>query len=116
MAVMDFIRYVMRNPSQVTKHARRANGVRKAMDKFREENPYCAWCGRDKKLEVHHIEPVSVAPEKAADFSNMIMLCRKPPCHQVIGHEGHFGGRYVENVKELCENQQAVKTVRYVEK
>ena len=87
------------------------------MNYFRNqpENSKCAWCGRDKKLEVHHIEPVSVAPHKAADQDNMIMLCRKPACHQVVGHEGDFGGRYVENVKELCDRQATVKVVKYVD-
>ena len=71
----------------------------------------CDWCGRNKKLKVHHIEPVSVAPDKADDTNNMIMLCRKPACHQIIGHDGDFGSRYVENVKDICKDsdQRVVK-------
>ncbi|HHL35206.1 MAG TPA: HNH endonuclease [Desulfobulbaceae bacterium] len=86
------------------------------MTEFREEpwNQECAWCGRRKKLEVHHIVPVSVAPWLAADKGNMLMLCRKPACHQVIGHNGDFGSRYVENVIEVCAagSSQVVKTIR----
>ncbi len=112
--MFEFIRFVVRNPSYVTKNARKAWATRKSMNAFRDkpENAECGWCGRSKKLEVHHIQPVSVAPDIAADHNNMIMLCRKPACHQVVGHDGDFGRRYVENVKELCDdnNQRVVKT------
>lgn len=88
--------------------------TRKSMKEYAEENTECAWCGRNKKLEVHHILPVSVAPERAADKDNMIMLCRKPPCHQVIGHCGDFGRSFVENVKEICDDnkQQVVEIIK----
>ena len=113
--MFEFIRFVVRNPSYVTHNAKAAWATRKAMKEFRElpENSECDWCGRNKKLEVHHIEPVSVAPEKAADQENMIMLCRKPACHLIVGHDGDFGGRYVENVKAICanSNQRIVKVV-----
>lgn len=105
--MFEFIRFVIRNPSYVTKNVRGAWATRKSMNAFRAmpENQECAWCGRDKILEAHHIEPVSVAPDKAADHNNMIMLCRKLACHQVVGHDGDFGGRYVENVKAICDNK-----------
>jgi len=108
--MFEYIRFVFRNPSYVTESARAQSFVRKAMEEFREqpENKTCAWCGRDKKLEVHHIIPVSLEPAIAASKQNMIMLCRKPACHQIIGHDGDFGRRYVSNVKELCENNKTV--------
>ena len=86
--------------------------VREAMDKYRKANKTCAWCGRSKKLEVHHIIPVSVQPIMADNPENFIMLCRKPACHQTIGHNGDFAGRYVENVEDLCERNQTVKVVK----
>jgi hypothetical protein len=112
--MLDFVRFALRNPAFITKRARRSWQTRKAMQAFRErpENARCAYCGRSAKLEVHHIEPVSVSPEKAGDADNMIMLCRKPACHQIVGHEGDFGGRYVENVRELCTQQRVVKVVK----
>lgn len=48
-------------------------------------NPTCAACGRNKKLEVHHIEPVHLCPEKELDPSNLITLC-DDPCHIIFGH------------------------------
>ena len=102
--MFEFVRYVIRNPSELTRGVRRLAKVRRAMRAFRSkpENAQCAWCGRSNRLEVHHIVPVSVAPHLAADQNNMIMLCRKPPCHQTIGHNGDFRGRYVQNVQEIC--------------
>lgn len=49
------------------------------------ENNFCAACGRDKKLEVHHIEPVHLNPDKELDPSNLITLC-DDPCHLLFGH------------------------------
>ncbi len=113
--MFDFIRFAIRNPSYVTTSVRRAWKTQKAMDNFRNlpENSECAWCGRNKKLEVHHIEPVSVSPDKADDPTNMIMLCRKPACHQILGHNGNFANSYVENVKAICadEHQMVVKVI-----
>lgn len=109
--IVGYCRFVYRNPSYITNNARDSWFVQKAMDTFRKANTFCAWCGRTEKLEVHHIQPVSVAPHLAADESNMIMLCRKPACHQVIGHDGDFGGSYVDNVRQICEGKTIVKIV-----
>lgn len=47
--------------------------------------PCCAACGRSLKLEVHHIEPVHLNPQKELDPTNLITLCSSP-CHIVFGH------------------------------
>lgn len=113
----EFVRYLVRNPAELTRGVRRLSTVRKAMREFREDpaNDQCAWCGRKARLEVHHIFPVSVYPWLAADKANMMMLCRKPPCHQVIGHNGDFRSRFVENVEEVCR-MGASKVVRTLRK
>lgn len=50
-----------------------------------KENPRCAACGRSTKVEVHHIEPVHLNPDRELDTSNLITLCDSP-CHIVFGH------------------------------
>lgn len=50
-----------------------------------KDNNFCAACGRNKKLEVHHIEPVHLNPERELDPSNLITLC-DDPCHLLFGH------------------------------
>lgn len=105
---IEFARFAWRNPAYVTRAARRAWSTHKAMQRYRAAHPRCAWCGRSEHLDVHHIEPVSVAPQLAADERNMIMLCRKPPCHQVIGHDGDYARRYVANVRELTRLRSTV--------
>lgn len=47
--------------------------------------PTCAACGKDKKLEVHHIEPVHINPDRELDPSNLVTLCADP-CHLLFGH------------------------------
>lgn len=50
-----------------------------------KHNNICAACGRDTKLEVHHIEPVHLNPDRELDPTNLITLCDNP-CHFVFGH------------------------------
>jgi len=52
-------------------------------------NSCCIACGRDKKLEVHHIKPVHLFPELELDPSNLVTLCADP-CHIVFGHLMNF--------------------------
>lgn len=48
----------------------------------------CAWCGATNNIEVHHIYPQHLYPERAHDTNNMVCLCRR--CHLVLGHKGCF--------------------------
>jgi hypothetical protein len=54
-------------------------------DRFLSENEFCAACGcREKKfLNVHHIYPAHLFPERELDVSNLMTLCEKPArsCH-----------------------------------
>jgi 5-methylcytosine-specific restriction endonuclease McrA len=44
----------------------------------------CEACSSREKLEVHHIEPFHLFPDKELDKNNLITLCKS--CHLVIGH------------------------------
>jgi hypothetical protein len=50
-----------------------------------KNNNFCLACGRSKKLEVHHIEPVHLNPDRELDPSNLVTLC-DDPCHLIFGH------------------------------
>lgn len=69
-----FLRFATRSPKW--------SSVRK---QHLKDNPCCSACGRCDKLEVHHIEPVHVNPNRELDPSNLITLCDSP-CHMVFGH------------------------------
>ena len=49
------------------------------------DNPKCAACGRTTDLEVHHIVPYHINPNRELDPTNLITLCGKR-CHFVFGH------------------------------
>lgn len=51
--------------------------------------PTCAACGRSKDIEVHHVVPFSVAPDRELEPSNLLSLCADP-CHLVFGHLLNF--------------------------
>jgi hypothetical protein len=62
----------------------RSSSWKTCRNKFLQDHPCCAACGRQEQLEVHHIEPVHIAPEKEVDHNNLITLCRY--CHFYLGH------------------------------
>lgn len=71
------------------RYARRSHKWAEVRKQHLKEYPYCAACGRDKKLEVHHKNPVHMNPELELDPSNLITLCADP-CHIIFGHLMNF--------------------------
>lgn len=68
---------------------------------FLQDNPCCAACGDCRKLEVHHIEPVHINPDRELDITNLITLCDSP-CHLVFGHLMNYKS-WNSNVIEDCK-------------
>lgn len=56
------------------------------------EQPTCQWCGGVALLEVHHILPFHLSPERELDDLNLITLCEAPGlnCHLIYGHHGDW--------------------------
>ena len=63
----------------------RSSQWRKVRTEHLESNPTCAACGRKDDLDVHHIVPYHVDPNRELDPTNLITLCGKR-CHFVFGH------------------------------
>ena len=57
--------------------------VRKYWEKHPNEK-YCHACGERRRVELHHIIPRHIAPDRIFDESNLIPLCRC--CHFRLGH------------------------------
>ena len=53
-----------------------------------KEELACQVCGTLEKLNLHHIEPVHIAPDKELDPHNLITLCegKDGGCHLRWGH------------------------------
>jgi 5-methylcytosine-specific restriction endonuclease McrA len=52
----------------------------------------CEICGSTKRLQVHHVEPFHVEPDKELDPSNLVVLCMDTnECHFRVGHGGGQG-------------------------
>lgn len=73
-----------------------------------KENPNCAACGKNKKLEVHHIKPVHTNPDLELDPSNLITLCADP-CHIIFGHLMDWKSWNTEVVKDTSVYLNKVK-------
>jgi 5-methylcytosine-specific restriction endonuclease McrA len=60
-------------------------------DHFLEGYPTCAACGSKRLLQVHHVEPYHLDPERELDLTNLIGLCMsRHECHLRLGHGGFF--------------------------
>lgn len=106
--MFEYAAFVTRNPVYVTQNMRKQWAVRKAILTHRKNNPVCEATGSKKRLEVHHIVPVSVNPTLADWPSNLITLEKK--AHLVVGHGGNYKN-YVKNVAEVCDTIRIQRTV-----
>lgn len=66
-----------------------------------ERQPYCQGCGSRNNLEVHHIEPYHVNPNRELDPTNLITLCKK--CHLTFGHLMDYKSWNVDVIED-CRN------------
>ena len=80
----------------------------KVRNEHLKNNPSCAACGRDKKLEVHHIKPYHKYPELELDPTNLITLC-DDPCHLVFGHLMNYKSWNEDVVSDCNEYNNKVK-------
>jgi len=89
-----------------TKAIHSSSEVRKAKNVHREASPRCLICNakscisNGNRNDVHHLLPVHVRPDLAADPDNLITLCRRH--HFWVGHAGSWRS-YNENVLESVE-------------
>jgi len=75
----------------IVKRFTRSSGWSKVRKNHILNHPVCAVCGKDKKLEVHHIEDFSTRPELELDPLNLLTLCRGSfNCHLLFGHLGDW--------------------------
>lgn len=65
-------------------YSARSSDWNKIRKQHLEDHPFCSGCKTKNKLEVHHIEPYHVNPDRELDPSNLITLCKS--CHFTIGH------------------------------
>ncbi len=56
------------------------------------DHPVCAACGGSEHLNVHHIQPYHLFPERELDLHNLVTLCERPTwnCHLIVGHCGNW--------------------------
>lgn len=64
----------------------------------------CAWCGTTNGVEVHHIYPQHLWPDRAHDTNNMICLC--PRCHLVLGHRCNWTNAVTNLVQMIKEGKK----------
>lgn len=73
------------NPSENLFGGKRDPRWREVRAEHIQKEPVCQACGKDIKLDVHHIIPVGIDKTKELDSDNLITLCNQP-CHLVFGH------------------------------
>jgi 5-methylcytosine-specific restriction protein A len=68
----------------------------------------CRACGKNKNLEVHHIVPVHIDPNRELDPSNLITLCSEQ-CHLMFGHLMDFKSWNSSVVEDCYEINQKIQ-------
>lgn len=82
----------------------------------------CEACGGIKSLQVHHIVPFHVDPNKELDPDNLVTLCMGDyDCHLTVGHGGsfrHYNPDVREDVKRflLLSKEERAKLVKEIRK
>ncbi len=84
-----------RMQGKAPKGAKRSSKWRKVRKEHLKNNPCCAVCGQQKKIELHHIIPFHLAPDLELDPRNLISLCSSgkygiKSCHILFGHRGSW--------------------------
>ena len=84
----------------------RSGAWRRIRNEHLEKHGFCAICGSDENLTVHHIQSFSEHPELELCPDNLITLCENKNlnCHFVFGHKM----RWTNLNRELPE------TIRYM--
>ena len=79
---------------------------------FLKENSFCAACGAQEFLQVHHIKPFHLFPEEELNINNLITLCegKKNKCHLNIGHLGNWKTNNSEVVEDSKKFYQTIKS------
>lgn len=72
-------------PKYILELRQRAGEWRRVRKDHLAKYPACEVCGRSANVIVHHVFPVSIAPELELAESNLITLC-ETPCHFMFGH------------------------------
>jgi hypothetical protein len=73
-----------------------------------EREPACIFCGKTTDLQVHHVLPVHLHPEKELDPNNLCTLCGPGAydCHFLRGHLGGWN-RFNPAVREDAARYRA---------
>ena len=79
-----------------------------------EPHPACAVCGGSDKIEVHHIHPFHLHPERELDPTNFVTLCEDDAdgvnCHLLFGHLGNFKSFNVDVLTDAAAWQQKIRS------
>lgn len=77
------------------------------------ENPFCAVCGYQERLNVHHIKPFHLFPELELDPTNFITLGEACPTgnhHLLFGHLGKWESYNADVRRMAYEMNIAIKS------
>lgn len=96
--LLQFISFILNKwqnrESLKTLGAKRSSQWPRVRAEHLKKFPYCAVCGGNKMIEVHHKQPFHLKPELELEPSNLITLCEEGKngiiCHRAIGHLGSY--------------------------
>jgi predicted TIM-barrel fold metal-dependent hydrolase len=98
---------------KVPSGSKRSNHWPIARKQHLKNNPDCAVCGGNTKIEVHHIRPFHLHPDLELDPNNLITLCENGKdgvnCHLLFGHLGNFKSFNVNVISQSAEWKKQIE-------
>ena len=105
--------------SHQKKHPEQYEKIKEKWEEFEKEywkkhpdEKYCHVCGERARVELHHIIPRHICPDRIFDESNLIPLCRA--CHFRWGHLNDWE-RFNPNIVEDAESLSNLHKKRILE-
>ena len=102
--IRHFVRRKRAEYRERKKESTRSPRWRATKNRYLLEHPYCAGCGGQKHLQVHHIRPYHLHPELELEPSNLVTACMdRSECHLLICHGDNFKAFNPNVVNDLEE-------------
>jgi len=99
-----FVRRKLSEHRERKKDATRSPEWRRVKNEHLKTHPFCAGCGGQKHLQVHHILPFHLHPELELNPSNLVTACMSArECHLLVSHGDDFKKWNPNVVEDLAE-------------
>jgi len=102
--IRHFVRRKVSERRERKKESTRSPRWRAVRARYLREHPFCAGCGSQRHLQLHHVRPYHLHPELELEPSNLVTACMDTSeCHLLVCHGDSFRAYNPNVVNDLEE-------------